>query len=59
MSGVDLDGISIRKGASDAITAYVKTNGNGPSPELEQAIERIARNGGTPLSVARNGKILG
>jgi K+-transporting ATPase ATPase B chain len=59
MSGVDLNGTSIRKGAPDAIAAYVKTNGNGASPDLEQTIERIARNGGTPLSVARNGKTLG
>lgn len=59
MSGVDLNGTSIRKGAPDAIAAYVKTNGNGASSELEQTIERIARNGGTPLSVARNGKMLG
>jgi K+-transporting ATPase ATPase B chain len=59
MSGVDLNGTSIRKGAPDAIAAYVKRNGNGASPELEQTIERIARNGGTPLSVARDGKILG
>jgi K+-transporting ATPase ATPase B chain len=59
MSGVDLNGTSIRKGAPDAIATYVKTSGNGTSSELEQTIERIARNGGTPLSVARNGKMLG
>ncbi len=59
MSGVDLNGISIRKGAPDAIAAYVKTNGNGVSSELDRVIERIARNGGTPLSVARNGHPLG
>jgi K+-transporting ATPase ATPase B chain len=59
MSGVDLNGTSIRKGAPDAIAAYVRTNENGASPELGQVIEQIARSGGTPLSVARNGKTLG
>jgi K+-transporting ATPase ATPase B chain len=54
-----LSGVTIRKGAPDAIAAYVKTNGNGVSSELEQIIERIARTGGTPLSVAHNGKALG
>ncbi len=59
MSGVDLNGTSIRKGAPDTIATLVKTNGYGPSPEVDQVVERIARNGGTPLAVARNGKTLG
>jgi K+-transporting ATPase ATPase B chain len=59
MSGANFGGHTIRKGAPDAITAYVKTNGNGTSPEIEGIIERIARSGGTPLSVARDGQIMG
>ncbi|MBE7550320.1 MAG: potassium-transporting ATPase subunit KdpB [Anaerolineales bacterium] len=59
MSGANFGGHTIRKGAPDAITTYVKTNGNGVSPEIEEIIERIARSGGTPLSVARDGQVMG
>ncbi|MCL4300016.1 MAG: potassium-transporting ATPase subunit KdpB [Anaerolineae bacterium] len=59
MSGANFGSHTIRKGAPDAITAYVKTNGNGTAPEIEEIIERIARSGGTPLSVARDGQIMG
>ncbi|MBS1796122.1 MAG: potassium-transporting ATPase subunit KdpB, partial [Acidobacteria bacterium] len=60
MSGVNLDGREIRKGAVDAIEKYVG-NGNGyRSPaELREIVERIARAGGTPLVVADNQKPLG
>jgi K+-transporting ATPase ATPase B chain len=57
ISGVDLEGSSIRKGAVDAVLAWV-----GPSPtstELNAIAERIAKTGGTPLAVARDGKLLG
>ena len=43
MSGVDLDGREIRKGAADAIAAYVKNNGGTASPELQSIVDRIAR----------------
>ena len=60
MSGVDLaDGRRIRKGAADAIQAYVKENG-GVYPEfVRSSVERIAKGGGTPLVVADRDKVLG
>ncbi len=64
MSGVDLDGPGgmrrqIRKGAADAVKAFVKEQG-GQSPEaLAPIVERIARAGGTPLVVAENNRALG
>jgi K+-transporting ATPase ATPase B chain len=60
MSGVDLeDGRKIRKGAADAVEAYVKSNG-GTYPDLVRSIvERIAKGGGTPLVVADRNKVLG
>ncbi|MEP7074432.1 MAG: potassium-transporting ATPase subunit KdpB [Acidobacteriota bacterium] len=59
MSGVNLDGREIRKGAVDAIENYVSGNGYKPAPELREAVERIARAGGTPLVVADNKHPLG
>jgi K+-transporting ATPase ATPase B chain len=59
MSGVDLDGLSIRKGAPDSMMAYVQELGKPPSPDLRAVVESIARSGGTPLVVARNGDVLG
>lgn len=59
MSGADLDGLCIRKGAPDAITAYVQRNGKSVPSDLNELIEHIARTGGTPLAVARNGQALG
>ena len=59
MSGVDLDGRSIRKGAADAIERYVTRNGGGVPPELSAAVEKIARAGGTPLVVADQRRALG
>src|SRR5262249_61080926 len=56
MSGLDLDGTAIRKGAVDAVLAYV---GQAPSRELASTVERIARSGGTPLAVASGGQMLG
>ena len=52
MSGIDLDGREIRKGAADSIAAYVKANGGSVSPELQTIVDRIARAGGTPLEAA-------
>ncbi len=60
MSGINLDGREIRKGAVDAIEKYT-ANGNGhqSSTELREIVERIAKAGGTPLVVADNHKPLG
>lgn len=59
MSGVDFDGIAIRKGATDAIVDYARTSGKPVLSEMQVLVERIARSGGTPLVVARNGEITG
>ena len=60
MSGVNLDGREIRKGAADAITRYVEQNGNGGMPaEVRATIEKIASSGGTPLVVAENRRPVG
>jgi K+-transporting ATPase ATPase B chain len=60
MSGVNLDGREIRKGAVDAIEKYVSNdNGHQSSAELREVVERIAKAGGTPLVVADNHKPLG
>ncbi|GAC1043376.1 potassium-transporting ATPase subunit KdpB [Rhizobium sp. No.120] len=73
MSGVDLDGSSIRKGAVDAVVAYVEGAANGVTEgtavmsrsssemlrELQAIADEIAKAGGTPLAVARDGRLLG
>ena len=60
MSGVDLDGREIRKGAVDAVEKYLSThNGHQSSEELRSIVEKIARAGGTPLVVADEFKPLG
>jgi K+-transporting ATPase ATPase B chain len=59
MSGVDLDGMSVRKGALDAVETWVRGHGRTVPPGLRETADRIARNGGTPLLVARNGEAVG
>ena len=59
MSGVDMDSVSIRKGAPDAMLAYIQSQGKPVPMELRTTVETIARAGGTPLVVARNGEALG
>jgi K+-transporting ATPase ATPase B chain len=59
MSGVDLDGRQIRKGAADAIERYVASQGGTVAPELRAIVDRIARAGGTPLVVADRARALG
>ena len=59
MSGIDVDGREIRKGAADSIAAYVTANGGVVSPELQTIVDRIARAGGTPLVVAERMRPLG
>jgi K+-transporting ATPase ATPase B chain len=59
MSGIEVDGRSIRKGAVDAIAAYLQQAGNPMPQEVRSAVEEIARKGGTPLVVAENGRAMG
>ncbi|MGO6980920.1 potassium-transporting ATPase subunit KdpB [Rhizobium leguminosarum] len=64
MSGVDLEGASIRKGAVDAVLAHVNgdassKNGSEVVRELQSIADEVAKSGGTPLAVARDGKLLG
>ncbi len=62
MSGLDLNGTQIRKGAVDSILGFAASK-NGthfqPPPELAAIAERIAKSGGTPLAVAKNDRVLG
>jgi len=59
MSGVDLDGRRIRKGAPDAVEAYVAAAGGGFPPDVRAAVDRVARDGATPLVVADGARVLG
>jgi K+-transporting ATPase ATPase B chain len=61
ISGIDLDGSSIRKGAVDAVIADIKAKENAPgvAREVETLAEKVARSGGTPLAVSRDGRLLG
>ncbi len=60
MSGLDLaDGSAIRKGAPDAVRAWVRERGGDGATVLAPEVERIARAGGTPLLLARDTQILG
>ncbi len=59
MSGVNLNGRRIRKGAVDAIARYLAEDGAVIPPEVQAAVERVARSGGTPLLVAENARALG
>ncbi len=59
MSGIEVDGRSIRKGAVDAIARYLEEHGSSLPPQVRNAVETVARSGGTPLVVAENGKALG
>jgi len=59
MSGVDLDGRAIRKGAADAVEAFVQDQGGFYPPEIASIVDDIARGGGTPLVVAEGVQALG
>lgn len=59
MSGVNLDGREIRKGAAEAMAAYVTSNGGVVAAEVQSVVDRIARAGGTPLVVAERTRTLG
>ncbi len=61
MSGVDIDGVSYRKGSQDAIRKYLDRNclGRDLPKDVEESVERISKAGGTPLIVATKEKALG
>jgi len=59
MSGVDFNGTRLRKGAGDAIEQWVGDEGGRAPVELRAELDRIGREGGTPLAVARNERVLG
>ena len=59
MSGVDLDGRRIRKGATESISEFCREHGGSVPPELLEVTDRISRSGGTPLVVADRGRVLG
>ena len=59
MSGVDLDGRSLRKGATEAIMRFVQEKGGRVPARFTEMSDRIARSGGTPLAVADGSRLLG
>jgi K+-transporting ATPase ATPase B chain len=59
MSGVDWNGTRLRKGAGDAIIRWVGDEGGQAPRELQPELDRIGRDGGTPLAVARDAQVLG
>jgi K+-transporting ATPase ATPase B chain len=59
MSGVDVDGRSLRKGAADAVKQFVTDNGGRVTEELDAIVRRVAQSGGTPLVVAQDNWALG
>jgi potassium-transporting ATPase ATP-binding subunit len=58
-SGIDVDNLRIRKGASDAIRKLCEKNGNSMPAATNEMVNRISSNGGTPLVVAENEKVIG
>jgi K+-transporting ATPase ATPase B chain len=59
MSGIDMGGQQLRKGAGDAIIDFVQREGGSPPPELQAALDRVGNEGGTPLAVSRDSQVLG
>jgi K+-transporting ATPase ATPase B chain len=59
ISGIDIDGRRIRKGAVDAVLKFVGVDKAQAGPEFNKAVEGIARSGGTPLAVAEADRLLG
>ncbi len=59
MSGVDLDGRSLRKGAADSIRHWVEGQGGTVSEEVDTIVAGISVQGGTPLTVAEDDQVLG
>jgi potassium-transporting ATPase ATP-binding subunit len=59
MSGIDVDGRQIRKGAAQSVRQWVADQGGSPSAELDSVVEQVARAGSTPLAVADGSRLLG
>jgi potassium-transporting ATPase ATP-binding subunit len=59
MSGVNLNGSMIRKGAADAVKAFITENGGRAPAEIDAAVQQVAEQGGTPLVVAKDNWALG
>jgi potassium-transporting ATPase ATP-binding subunit len=59
MSGVDVNGNQFRKGAGDAVIEFVEEQGGRASAELQEQLDLIGREGGTPLAVCRDNHVLG
>ena len=59
MSGVDLDGRAVRKGAADAVARFVADRGGDVGQDVSAAVDRVAKEGGTPLVVADGSRVLG
>jgi K+-transporting ATPase ATPase B chain len=59
MSGVDYNGTRLRKGAADSVIAFAEAEGGRVPSELRGVVDRIAREGATPLAVARDSQVLG
>ena len=59
ISGIDVEGSAVRKGAVDAVLAYAQAVGTPAAKDLTVISDRIARSGGTPLAVAKDGMLLG
>jgi len=59
MSGVDLNGHRLRKGAADAVKRFIEEQGGRAPARLDAEVDKIARAGGTPLVVAQDNFVLG
>jgi potassium-transporting ATPase ATP-binding subunit len=59
MSGVDWHGQQLRKGAGDSVIEFARKEGGEAPPELQAQLDRIGREGGTPLAVSRDSQVLG
>jgi len=59
ISGVDIGGRRLRKGAVDAVLRFVGTDSAATPAEFRQSVDRVARTGGTPLAVADDSRLLG
>jgi potassium-transporting ATPase ATP-binding subunit len=59
MSGVNIDGTMIRKGAADSVKRFIEEQGGSPPAELDRIVQSVAEQGGTPLVVARDNWALG
>ncbi len=59
MSGIDMNGTEIRKGAADAVKTFIEEHGGRAPAELDRIVQGVAEQGGTPLVVARDNWALG